>query len=80
MKKFFFLTLIFSAILSSTMYAQAGDPASQLQQIKDKIKPQMVEKTGLTEAQADKVIEINFEIRQQGKSVDPAKFLPAGQG
>jgi hypothetical protein len=64
MKKFLFLALIFGATISSNIYAQAGDPPSQLQQIKDKVKPQMIEKTGLTDAQADKVIEINFEMRE----------------
>ena len=64
MKKFLFLTLIFGAIISSNTYAQAGDPPSLLQQMKDKIRPQMVEKTGLTESQADKVIEINYELRE----------------
>lgn len=64
MKKFLFLTLIFSGIISTAIHAQAGDPPSQLQQMKDKIRPQMVEKTGLTEAQADKVIELNYEMRQ----------------
>ncbi len=65
MKKLLFLSLIFSAILSSGVYAQAGDPVSMLQQVKDRVKAPMVEKTGLTDAQADKVIEINFEFRQQ---------------
>jgi hypothetical protein len=65
MKKFLFLTLIFGALMSTTTQAQSGgDQAAMLQQAKEKIRPQMVEKTGLTEAQADKVIEINFEIRQ----------------
>ena len=65
MKKFLFLSLIFSAIISTTIHAQAGaDPAVMLQQMKDRVKPQMIEKTGLTDAQADKVIEINFEMRQ----------------
>ncbi|WP_207493795.1 hypothetical protein [Aridibaculum aurantiacum] len=64
MKKFLFLTLIFSAIISTTMYAQGGNDQAMLQQAKERIKPMMVEKTGLTEAQADKVIEINFEMRQ----------------
>ena len=63
MKKFLFLTLIFGAILSTTVHAQTADPATMLQQMKERIKPQMVEKTGLTEALADKVIEINFEMR-----------------
>src|SRR6187431_3470714 len=67
MKKFLLLTLIFSAVISTATYAQlaqqAPDPAVMLQQMKDKIRPQMVEKTGLTDALADKVIEINFEMR-----------------
>jgi len=78
MKKFLFLTLIFCAILSTTIQAQAGDPpqaqaapdpAVMLQQMKERIKPQMVEKTGLTEAQADRVIEINFEMRMAASAL-----------
>jgi Spy/CpxP family protein refolding chaperone len=65
MKKFLFLSLIFSAVISTTTYAQAGgSQAAGLQQMQEKVKPQMVEKTGLTDAQAAKVIEINFDIRQ----------------
>jgi hypothetical protein len=65
MKKFLFLTLIFSALVSTSIHAQAApDPAAMLQQVKERVRPMMVEKTGLTEAQANKVIEINFEIRQ----------------
>ncbi|HYE55901.1 MAG TPA: hypothetical protein VD996_13705 [Chitinophagaceae bacterium] len=78
MKKFLFLTLIFGAIISSAAHAQgtntqaqpktqpqlSADQAAMLQQMKDRFKAPMVEKTGLTEAQADKVIEINFELRQ----------------
>lgn len=71
MKKVLFLTLIFSAIISTSIHAQAGDPAqpasdaaARLQKIKETVKPQMTEKTGLTDAQADKVIEINFELRE----------------
>jgi Spy/CpxP family protein refolding chaperone len=33
--------------------------------MKEKQKPGLIEKVGLTEAQADKVIEINYEIRMQ---------------
>jgi hypothetical protein len=76
MKKFLFLSLIFSAVVVTSTYAQnggpsgnaqqvkAGDAAAMLQQTKDKVAPSMVEKTGLTRAQADKVIEILFEMRQ----------------
>ena len=70
MKKLFVLTLMFSAMISTTVLAQSGpqtqggpDPAVMLQQMKEKQKPGLVEKAGLTEAQADKVIEINFELR-----------------
>jgi hypothetical protein len=69
MKKFLFLTLIFGAVISTTVNAQGGDQAAMLQQAKEKIKPLMVEKTGLTEAQADKVIEINFELRQAARGL-----------
>ena len=63
MKKFLLLTLIFTALASVSIHAQAGDPATVLQQMKEKTVPQMVEKTGLTTAQAERVVEINYEIR-----------------
>jgi hypothetical protein len=69
MKKLLFLTLIFGATISTNVYAQAGDPPSLLQQTKERVKPLMVEKTGLTEAQADRVIEINFEMRETMKGL-----------
>ena len=65
MKKILFLTLILGAIISTNAYAQAGDPPSVLQQMKEKQKPGLIEKVGLTDAQAEKVIEINYEIRMQ---------------
>ena len=71
MKKILFLTMIFGAVISTTVHAQAGpqaqgtpDPAVMLQKIKEKQKPGLVQKAGLTEQQADKVIELNFEMRQ----------------
>jgi len=42
-----------------------------LKQAKETQKPMLVEKAGLTDAQAEKVIEINFEIRQQAATVLP---------
>jgi Spy/CpxP family protein refolding chaperone len=66
MKKIVFLALILGAILSTNAYAQpAADPQTVLQQMKEKQKPGLIEKVGLTEAQADKVIEINYETRMQ---------------
>ena len=66
MKKVLFLTLILGALLSTSAYAQpAGDPPGILQQMKEKQKPGLMEKVGLTEAQAERVIEINYETRMQ---------------
>jgi len=66
MKKFLFLTLILGAIISISANAQpAPDQANVLQQMKDQQKPGLIEKVGLTEAQADKLIEINYESRMQ---------------
>ena len=66
MKKILFLTLILGALVSTNAYAQpAGDPPSVLQQMKEKQKPGLIEKAGLTEAQADKVIELNYEMRMK---------------
>lgn len=66
MKKFLFLTMIFGAIISTSAYAQpAGDPPTMLQQMKEKQRPGLVEKVGLTAEQADKVIELNYEMRMK---------------
>jgi hypothetical protein len=75
MKKLLLLSLIFSAVISTSAYAQPAQPAqpaqapidqaAMLKQMKEKFKMPMVEKTGLTEAQAERVIEINLEIRMQ---------------
>ena len=43
--------------------APVADPAVMLQQIKEKVVPQMVAKTGLSEALCNKVVELNFEMR-----------------
>ena len=81
MKKFLLLTLIFSAVTTTTILAQgpaanansqptsAADDAAMLKQAKEKQAPPMVEKTGLTTSQAERIIEINFEIRQAARSL-----------
>ena len=79
MKKLLFLSLLIGAINSTNMHAQSGpaasgsaqsggttvapDRAAMLKQMKENFKMPMVEKTGLTEAQVDRVIEINLDIR-----------------
>ena len=74
MKKYLFLTIILGAVISTNVNAQnagvqaagtqtAADQAAMLKQAQDKIRPAMMEKTGLTAAQVDRVVEINWEIR-----------------
>jgi hypothetical protein len=77
MKKLLFLSLISGALISTSANAQGPatkqQPASQpptaeqqatmLKEAKEKQIPMLVEKAGLTNAQAEKLIEINFEIR-----------------
>ncbi len=81
MKKLLFLSLVFALLFATTTHAQGGGPATSqppamqqptpeqqakmLEQAKEKQRPMLVEKAGLTAAQAERVIEINFEIRQQ---------------
>ena len=69
MKKIFFFLAILFSLSAITVQAQdnngGGDQQAMLQRMKDRIKPQLMEKTKLTDAQADKVIELNFNQRQQ---------------
>jgi hypothetical protein len=69
MKKILFLTLLFGALISTTANAQAGDePVNVLQQMKDKQVPGLVEKAGLTKEQANKVVELNYEMRMKASA------------
>jgi len=66
MKKYLLMLFIVSAIFTTTTNAQsAADPGAVLQQMKEQQKPGLMEKAGLTEAQAEKIIEINYETRMQ---------------
>ena len=49
----------------------AEQKANMIKEAKEKQKPMLVEKAGLTDAQAERVIEINFEIRQQAATILP---------
>lgn len=66
MKKMFLLIFLFAAGMSFS-YAQqgGGDPAVMMQRMKERLKPQLMEKVKLSDTEADKVIEINVEARQQ---------------
>lgn len=69
MKKLLVLVAVFTTVLLSNANAQGGggnfDPAAMKARYVERTKPQLIEKTKLTDAQADKVIEINWEARSK---------------
>ena len=70
MKKLLVLVAVFTTVLITNANAQGGgqgnfDPAQMAQRYKDRVKPQLIEKTKLTDAQADKVCDIQIASRQQ---------------
>lgn len=74
MKKFWMLTLLVAALGITTVHAQGGggsngDPAAMMARMKERLKPQLIEKVKLTDAQADKVVEINFETQRQRREL-----------
>jgi len=56
---------IISAIGIVQGKAQQVNPAAMMQRMKEQIKPELMDKVKMTEAQADKVVEVNYESRQQ---------------
>jgi hypothetical protein len=72
MKKLFFLIVLFTTVYTTKVVAQQNgdrDPAAMMQKMKDRIKPSPIEKTKLTDAQADKVIEINFSNQRKRRDI-----------
>ncbi|MBD0288944.1 MAG: hypothetical protein M3342_24375 [Bacteroidota bacterium] len=73
MKKLIFFFALFAAV--HVTYAQGGqggqggDTAARMARMKEMVKPQLMEKTKLTDQQADKVIEINFDVQRQMREV-----------
>ena len=64
MKKLVLLLTLFTAIWVNNVNAQGGDPAAREARMKE-MKAQLIEKVKLSEAEADKVIEINTVSREQ---------------
>ena len=66
MKKLLVLVVFFTTFFAMNADAQGqggGDPAARAARMKEVIKPQLIEKVKLTDAQAEKVIEINLKSR-----------------
>ncbi|RYY84105.1 MAG: hypothetical protein EOO15_20070 [Chitinophagaceae bacterium] len=58
-----------TATTAATPAPAGADDAAMLQRAKEQQRAPMVDKTGLTDAQADRIIEINFEIRQMARGL-----------
>ena len=78
MKKIIALLTIVGCIAATSVKAQGGggfgggqqmDPAQMLEMMKQRIKPQLIEKTKLSDTEADKVIEIQLWVQSQGRGL-----------
>jgi DNA uptake protein ComE-like DNA-binding protein len=64
MKKLVLLLTLVAGLFLANANAQGGDPAAREARMKE-MKAQLIEKAKLSEAQADKVLEINTASREQ---------------
>lgn len=71
MKKLLLLAALFVTVCATQAQAQQGngDPAAMMARMKERMKPQLMEKTKLSDAEADKVIEANFAMRRQMRDI-----------
>ena len=71
MKKLFFLVALFATVFITEAQAQGqgGDPAAMMQRMKERVKPGLIEKTKISDEQADKVIEINFASQRKKREI-----------
>ena len=68
MKKLLVLVAVFTTVLLNANAQQGNgnmDPAAMKARYVERVKPLLIEKTKITDAQADKVIDINFEARSK---------------
>jgi hypothetical protein len=70
MKKIFLFFLLIAAFFTKTAVAQNNENAgAMLQNMKERLKPAMIAKASITDAQADKVVEIIFALQRQRRDV-----------
>lgn len=72
MKKLIVLASLFVVLFTTTASAQGGpggDPAVMKQRMIERVKPQLIEKTKITDEQANKVLDIYFEAQQQRRAL-----------
>ncbi|MEI6948264.1 hypothetical protein V9K67_13790 [Paraflavisolibacter sp. H34] len=62
MKKLLVLVALFTTVYATDAQAQqqgGGDPAARIARMKERMKPELIEKAKISDAEADKVIEIS---------------------
>ena len=78
MKKIIALLTIVGCIAATNVMAQGGggfgggqqmDPAQMLEMMKQRVKPQLMEKTKLSDSEADKVLEIQLWAQAQNRGL-----------
>lgn len=73
MKKIIALLTLVGCLFASSAMSQAGlqqmDPAQMLEMMKQRIKPQLIEKTKLSDTEADKVLEIQLWAQAQNRGL-----------
>lgn len=78
MKKIIALLTIVGCIAATNLMAQGGggfgggqqmDPAQMLEMMKQRVKPQLMEKTKLSDSEADKVLEIQLWAQAQNRGL-----------
>ena len=72
MKKLFIIFSVFMTVFISSVSAQKTgdrDPSAMMERMKERIKPALVQKTQISDAQADKVIEISFGAQRKKREV-----------
>lgn len=71
MKKLLVLVAIFTTVLVTNAGAQqgGGDPAAMKARYVERVKPGLIEKAKLSEAEADKVIDITLSYRSQTRGL-----------
>jgi hypothetical protein len=75
MKKLFVLVALFTTVYINNANAQdkpAGDPSAMVDKIKEKLKPELMQKADLTEAEATRALDIHFTYAKRLRHFDNA--------
>lgn len=72
MKKLLWLFILTLFVSVSNSYAQppgGGNPEAMMKRMKEVVKPRLIEKTGISDAEADRVLEIQMAFQQKQRAL-----------